>query len=471
MGVHDLSRIEWVAHVGLPQSGMRKYQVEFSLEIPLNLYSLHNVWDHKQSYTRLQSPTEEGDLRVELSDLDALRRDTLGMAHRLKQKREKFERDCAQAAARSDLLPSLEPGLVDVICRGIDTVAEMRRVLGPTSDEKTHSPEIKHEIQLADEFLSHQLVEFLSAAQKALDEVLLGAASRLPAEQMNFTDAVREQLGEALAREIGYRREHGFLNPHADSPAELSAFVERASRLKKHFQGVLFLDVEAYMVDQKVRNWTGAAAAALAAAFWLTFTLLPMGQGTRAGIGVGTFAILFAVAYALKDRVKELTRGWLAGRLVRMYGQRVVTLRVPSRLCAPRPVLVHVRERFDAESQTGDDSLDLSLAHARKVVVLRYRMWCQALACPPLERAGLRSIKHIFRYDVTPIFSRLDNAVKRVPVLDASARRVRFADAPKEYRFPLKLVARAGTEEATFDGLLVLSKRGIERIEQASDTL
>ncbi len=71
LGVHDLSRLEWVAQVGLPTSGTRKYQVEFSLEIPWNLYSLHNVWDHKQSYTRLQSPAEEGDLLVDVCRIKA----------------------------------------------------------------------------------------------------------------------------------------------------------------------------------------------------------------------------------------------------------------------------------------------------------------------------------------------------------------------------------------------------------------
>ena len=76
-----------------------------------------------------------------------------------------------------------------------------------------------------------------------------------------------------------HRRGHGYITPHADGHAELAAFLERASRLKKHFQDVLYLDVEAYFVDSRVRNYTGVVAACLAAFMWLSFTLLPHRAG------------------------------------------------------------------------------------------------------------------------------------------------------------------------------------------------
>ena len=36
-----------------------------------------------------------------------------------------------------------------------------------------------------------------------------------------------------------------------------------------------------------------------------------------------------AVAYALKDRAKELTRQWLTGKLSRLYANRLLVLREP----------------------------------------------------------------------------------------------------------------------------------------------
>src|SRR5438132_1300168 len=110
LGVHDSTRIEWTAAVPLPEAGDDKYELEFSIEVPANIYSAHNVWYHKQSFTRLQSPTEEGELRIDRAHLDELRRDTLGVAHRLKQGRTEFERVCT--AATTQVNEELQPDLV-----------------------------------------------------------------------------------------------------------------------------------------------------------------------------------------------------------------------------------------------------------------------------------------------------------------------------------------------------------------------
>jgi hypothetical protein len=92
-------------------------------------------------------------------------------------------------------------------------------------------------------------------------------------------------------------------------------------------------------------------------------------------------------------------------------------------------------------------------------------MRAEVHAASELTRAGITSVKHIFRYDLSPIFSRLDNAVKAVPILDEATRRVRFADAPKEYRLPVRLTAWSGAGRSCAEAELVLSKRGIERLE------
>ncbi|HEX9105156.1 MAG TPA: hypothetical protein VF997_23255, partial [Polyangia bacterium] len=233
-----------------------------------------------------------------------------------------------------------------------------------------------------------------------------------------------------------------------------------------------YLDVEAWFVDSRVRNYTGVVAASLAAFMWLSFTLLPIGPGTRAGIGVGTFAVVFALAYAIKDRIKELTRGWITGRLMRLYGQRMVTLKLPARIDTTRPVLLETRETFDVDSESLAAVNDLREVHAaadigapKRVVQLKFRMRAVLHASATLERAHIYSIKHIFRYDLSPIFSRLDNAVKQVPVLDGQ-RRVRFADAPRQYRFPARIVfTPVGGDAIEHNAYIVASKRGIERIE------
>jgi len=471
LGVHDLSRIEWTAAVQIPgKGGDRKYDVQLAVEIPATLFPSHSVWEHLQIFTRLQSPAEEGPLEVDREDIEELRRDTLGVTHRLKRLAQRFERCCVAAAARlgEEPDPSLSQTLTEAVTQAVDLVAEMRAALAGGADGE---PEVRRECALADEFLSHALIDFFAGCERAVDETLFGDKSSVKEEASPWSEDLRCLLAEGLSEELAHRRGKGYITPHADANAELGAFLERASRLKKHFQDVLYLDVEAWFVDSRVRNYTGVIAASLAAFMWLSFTLLPIGQGARAGIGVGTFAIVFALAYAIKDRIKELTRGWITGRLMRLYGQRMVTLKLPARIDAARPVLLETRETFDVDSEPFAVN-DLREVHAateigapKRVVQLKFRMRATLHPAAALDRAHIYSIKHIFRYDLSPIFARLDNAVKQVPVLDDN-RRVRFADAPRQYRFPARIsFVPVDGQPYEHNAYIVASKRGIERIE------
>jgi hypothetical protein len=468
LGIHDLSRIEWTAVLALPPEGERRYTLGFTVEIPTNLYSPINMWDYVQQFTRLQSPEETGALQIDRAHPDELRKDVLGVTHRLKLLRERFERTTLGAASMlvEALHPSLEANLTHIIDLATAMVEEVRvALLREPSNAGLIQPSLRREWDLADEWISHQLLDFLAAAQRALD-ALLGPHSKLHELDVSWTERLSGRLADALEAEMRHRGYRNLLNPHADSPSELSAFIERGSHLKKHFQDVLFLDVQAFQVDFRVRNWTALVAASIAAVFWLGFTLLPIAPGARAGIGIGTFGVLFAVAYALKDRVKEVTRFWLAGRLTRLYGQRMVTLRLPQRADPERRAVLDAREKFDIETRQAEDPLNTTLQATRRVMWIRYDMRADVHACPAnIGKSGIHSLKHIFRWDLTPIFSRLDNAMKAVPVLDPKTRRVGFVDAPKEYRLPVVLTCESRGRTVRTEAMLVVSKRGLERLE------
>jgi hypothetical protein len=470
LGVHDLSRLEWTAVLALPVEADRKYRLEFTVEIPSNLYSPMNMWDYVQQFTRLRSPEEAGALQIDRGHPDELRRDVLGVTHRLKVLRERLERTTLGAASMlvEALDPTLEPKLTQILDQALAMVEEVRSALLCAPSGQV-APSLKREWELADEWLSHQLLDFLSAAQRGLDAVLLGPNSRLQELDPAWTDRLCGRVADALAAELRHRHDRGLLNPRPDSPAELSAFVERGSHLKKHFQDVLFLDVKTHQVDHRLRNYTAVAAATLAAFFWLGFTLLPTAPGKRTGMAFFVFATLSALGYATKDRVKELTKSWLAGRLTKVYGQRMVTLRLPSRADGERRAVLAAREKFDVETRQAEDPLITNLQATRRVMRVRYLMHAELHHCPVLKKSGIQSVKHIFRWDLTPIFSRLDNAVKAVPVLDPVTRRVRFVDAPKEYRLPVQLTCESQGRTMHAEAYIVVSKRGIERLENLTE--
>src|SRR5947209_11213832 len=132
LGVHDLSRIEWTAAVQIPTQSERRYDVQLAVEIPATMFPSHSVWEHLQIFTRLQSPAEEGPLEIEREDLEELRRDTLGVAHRLKRLGQRFERACVATAAQLRELPdpALEPSLTEIVTAAVDLMADMRQQLG-----------------------------------------------------------------------------------------------------------------------------------------------------------------------------------------------------------------------------------------------------------------------------------------------------------------------------------------------------
>src|SRR5260370_40707868 len=117
-------------------------------------------------------------------------------------------------------------------------------------------------------------------------------------------------------------------------------------------------------------------------------------------------------------------------------------------------------------ARTGADVLNGNIGSSERAMVLTFRMKVELRSSEVLRDKQIQSIKPVFRSALDPIFSRLDIAVKPVPVLDEKSRRVLFVEAPKEYRILVRVVARqAGIADSHFQGKFVLSKRGIERLE------
>lgn len=477
LGVHDLSRLEWTVSAPIPTDGKLRYQVTLEADLPAAMYIPHDSWDQLQSYTRLQSPTEDlAPDKIDCLDIDELRRDALGIAHLIKVNRQRFERSAAGAAAHlvSALDPALPRTLAAIVAETVKLVDDVRQSLADHQNRLPGDPRCR-EWQLADEFLSHQLLEFLARCQRAVDSSLLAVTSRLHDVGTEFTAGLHDELARRLAAEMDHRRARGFVVPQAGggngNGEGVAVYVERTAQLKRHFEDVLFLESERYMVDHRLRNLTGILAACLAASFWLFFTLLPISNDTRAGLSLGTFAAIFALAYAVKDRVKEQTRQWLALRLVQVYGQRAIRLRLPAKLDADRPEIIEGQERFDCDEHEIDDPLNQTVGATRKVVRLRYRLTTTLHPARAARQKGLGRVKHIFRYDFAPLLSRLDSSLRRVPLVDVDGKVV-FVEAPKEYRVPLRLVVtqtQGRTQRPLREtaGELVISRRGIERLEPA----
>lgn len=475
VGIHDASRLEWSVAVPLPEKKALAYTIDVEMEIPANAFARHSPWDQLQSFTRLDGPAEA----VRPGDpvtIDGLRRGAIALANKLARAGEGFARHCRLAA--SLLVDAPAPDLEEALRIWIDAALRMaedaRTRVSKIGEEPGAPPELLRERGLVDEYVSIRLLEMLAGVERALGVL---AATRSPhGEKLAPVIAnVEAHVADALEKEIAHRAERGYLWADPNSLEALERYLDRASRLKKHFQEVLFLEPERYEVADRIHHWVAAFVAVLASMWAFIWQIVLINQapttGTQIGSGVVILAVIAGLVYAAKDRLKEVGRTWISGNVHRLYAQRVARFRAPARRLPGRDIIVSARESIDQTTAQRPDSLNPESGATTPATVIHYNQKGEVSPQAALTSAGVRRVKHVFRYDFSPLFARLDDALKPVPVLDAVTRRVKFTDAPRCYRVPIRV--KVTCNGATFEenATIVLHKRGLDRLERTRESL
>jgi hypothetical protein len=472
VAVHDASRLEWSLSVPLPESSAPStYSLRVEIQIPQHAFVRHVPWDQMQAFARLDGPAMAavGDIVT----IDALRRGALAMANQLARASDGFQRHCRLAASLFATAPhsELEDALTIWIEAAIRIADEARERL--TRADGVEPPELTRERKLVDEYVSVRLFEMLAGAERALSNVV-ESKSPHAARLAPVVADVEERLAEALAQELAYRTERGFGNADPTSPHALERYLDRASRLKKHFQEVLFLDTETFQIAERAYHWIAGFVALLASTWAFAWQLALTHHATAAktlGSGVFVVAIAAGIVYATKDRLKEIGRQWMTRRVHRVWGaERITRYRAPARRLPGRDVVIAARESFTQRTSRMPDPFNPDCGASTPMTVLSYENSGEVFPNAQLLRSGVRRVKHVFRYDLSPLFARLDDATKPVPVLDGASRRVRFINAPRCYRLPVTVETSSGSQRHVEHATLVLHKRGLERLERDSDS-
>jgi hypothetical protein len=470
LAVHDTSRVEWAVSVPLPRSGESDYAIELDLEVPAHVLAAHAPWDHLQEFTRLDGPD---DTALSVATIDGLRRFAVAVAAKLSRAHEGFGRHARLVVSpfTSDDVGTHIVALESWIGNAEHTLADARRRL----QEVPSRDDVAHEARLADEYLSLRLLELLAGAERTAVSVL-ERAERASADEPSTKRlvgtapqiaVVLERLSEALTTEMEHREEADYVEANSESPQALEQYLDRASRLKKHFQEVLFLESERFAVTERLHHVV-AGAVAVVASTWAFIGQLYLTRGSLSASVSGSLIVLCVLAgvvYAVKDRIKEIGRTWFASNVHRFYAQRIARYRAPAKTCPSRDVVVRARESFLRENERRPDPLNPQSGATVPVTTLRYRHQGTLESSATLNQAGISRVKHVFRYDLSPLFARLDDATKPVPVFDSKMRRVRFTQAPRCYRVPIRIHVKLGDSVSEQRGSLVLHKRGLERIE------
>ncbi|HEY0838891.1 MAG TPA: hypothetical protein VGD74_01770, partial [Vulgatibacter sp.] len=326
--------------------------------------------------------------------------------------------------------------------------------------------DVARERTLAQEFLSNHVIELLSRVESAVAKHLLGPRCRHE-EYEAEAGRIRRRLAEELGAEIAWRSSRSLASPTKGDPWELERYVGRVSILRKHFQGLLFLQVKTDLADARFKPLFGAIAAAIGGLAVFPLALVLTGGHGVAGLSVGLMgiALFVALTYGVRERIKDGVRGWLSSRVRRNLGGRFTSMSTTPRLLSESIELLDARESFFATREERSDPLHPDLGATLPVMNLRYLMRGVLKPDRRLAGQGCERVKLVFRYDLSPLFARLDDPIKHVPILADDGGSLRFVEAARCYRIPVRATVHHGGSAESTSGILVTHKLGLERFE------
>ena len=341
--IHDASRLEWSISIPLPEDRPLAYAIDVELEIPSNAFAQHAPWDQLQSFTRLDGPEIGGGATDPLT-IDGLRRHALAVAAKLARAGDAFARHCVLAGSLFAAAPrrDLAEGLVLWLDVARATVKDARAGAGKGnghgngngngSEERAFDPILARERALVDEYMSVRFLDVLAGAERSIAQLRESKSRHIEAMLPAIAQA-EEHLGLALGEELAHRKARGWICGEAASPDALEHYIDRASRLKKHFQEVLFLEPETFRVADRLHHWVASSAAIIASTWAVAVQMFlahrTSNTETRLGSGLVLVVVIGGLVYAAKDRIKEVGRSWISGNVHRFYAQRVARYRAP----------------------------------------------------------------------------------------------------------------------------------------------
>jgi hypothetical protein len=322
------------------------------------------------------------------------------------------------------------------------------------------------ERSLADEFLSTQLWTVLTDCGRALFDTRRALDDRDDVNLECF-EPIEATLANALKEEMAYRHQADFVLAEPVSTTQLERLLARMRSLKRHFERVLFLEGESYQVLSRLSGWFSALAAMLAYLWFVLWQLTLERHPVAIGSGVVAFALITAVVYASRERLKEIGRSWLAGRVQRIFAQRVTRYRLSSkeRSRGGAPIVVSARESFSQSSAQRSDPSQPEYVVTHDVTLLRLAHR-GLLTRPSTVAAGSARVRFIYRLDLSAVFPRLHDAVRGFASVDKRTGQIAIVDVPRNYVLPLRASLRwdGGDREDTRH-TVVLNKNGLLRVE------
>lgn len=455
LAVHDATHLGWSVALPAPQTKYLEYALEFEVEIPTSLVGEADLWSAFQADARLDAAAEDNNGTKE-SFPTGFRRSVVGVSVRLARARDGFIRHTTLMRSEPTADENHVRALTLWVTAARETLSRARETLLASEEVNTT------ERALADEFLSARLWTVLTDCTRSLRDLEQAFESRSVASGPLTFDAVEQAISAAVTGEIAYRKQHGVTNAEPVNGLQLDRLATRLRWLKRRFEHVLMLERESYEVVSRASGWLSALAAVVAYLWFFVVQTAFEHRTATVGWGLVLFAIASGVAYASRDRLKELTRDWLAGRVQRIFAQRVIRFRPPSIPGKRYAPIIVARESFSRSSRSArrlDDDEPL-----RDVTVVRFAHRGRVLRP---ERPTPWQSPHVrlhFRLDVSSLLPRMKEAVRGFVAPDRTSGELTIVDVPRNYDLPIRIRFRHERQAAEGEHVLTANKNGLVRV-------
>lgn len=321
----------------------------------------------------------------------------------------------------------------------------------------------------ADEYISNRIQHSFSTGYKQLHEADEGG-DRSYFELMDL-------LSSFLIEEQYYResmKEYFFIATTTQRSREY--FSYRDSLLKKFVSQPLYIETNRKPQGNLYRNIVAAIGAALAAC-WTMLMDLRVYKDTRGqDIGFEFVMVVFlgVLIYVFKDRIKDLSKEYFNEKLKKFLPDFKSKLVHRGFRASSQGYIGEYEEclRYLAENRAPEDIQLVRKLHGRRDLSARYMEsvihYEKKITLDPAfilqARHQLRSIKEVFRFNVSDLLKNLADPLKNLTVFDSEDGPVDVG-LPRTYHINMILRMTVGSEAYISHYRAVINKAGIMRLE------
>lgn len=318
------------------------------------------------------------------------------------------------------------------------------------------------------EFLTHHYVQYLGEITGAFDEILEKRhryCEAIYAEGwqvlLDTLQTLREEAANLLSTATKEVREDDF---------KRELHLLRIGQLKKFFHANLFVDVTKNQINRKFKEPAAATAAAVAA-LWATY-FQQFQQPQLSAIGYSGISVLSlgVAAYVLKDRMKEVSRNFIAEKASRFLPD------IDQELLADEKTIGRVREWLNKKrlSQVPDEIYQLrrkfqfsdAEAHLQEEVLHHAKHY---VVKPTEISTSSWALQDSLRINLERYLKHLDDPYKELTFLEADGQVTRLK-THRIYFFYLVVKTQNVLKENSHQVFrIVIDKKGIQRVESMEE--